>query len=475
MSKTVKPCYNVLMEIKILDPVYSLITDKRYIPEISKLLSFEAEFWQKISIKDKYGVPTGKFKKERRTYKKSIVMPSGMFYTGFVPKIEQYLQGKGLQVSVLQQNWPYLTRSPQIPLVLRPDQEKLVSNAVSSRRGIIKSPTGAGKTVIASALITSFKDIKTIFLCHRVSLVHQTVKEFERFGMNVGYLTGTNQKLTGDVIVSTIQTFHKMGQELFDTFDMVIVDEVHRFAKGSTTKKEGGYYFKTLTKLIAPLRYGLTATLPTNEETKLLVEGLIGPLIDEFSLKEGIDQGILAMPKIKIIKIPIDYKVKELRRYADVYDQGIVNNRSRNRMIIKTAKDLATEGKTSLILITKIEHGENLVTTANLLNHKVCFIQGKDDGEIREQVRESLNNKDIKTVIATNIWGEGTNIPSLNCLIIAGGGKSEIALLQSIGRGLRATDEKDSVLIVDFLDISHHYLISHFGERLIVFADNGWL
>ena len=463
------------MEIKILDPVYSLITDKRYVPEISKLLSFEAEFWQKVSIKDKYGVPTGKFKKERRTYKKSIVMPSGMFYTGFVPKIEQYLQGKGLQVSVLQQDWPYLTRSPQIPLVLRPDQEKLVSNAIAAKRGVLKAPTGFGKTVLAGAIISSIADVKALFLCHTITLVHQTVKSFEKLGLKVGYITGTDQNLAGDVIVSTVQSFHKQAQELFNTFDMVIVDEMHHLAHGPTARKEGGYYYKTLTRLLAPYRYGLTATLPTNEETKLLAEGLIGPLIDEFSLKDGIEEGILAVPKIKIIKIPIDYRVKELRKYQDVYDQGIVNNRSRNRMIIQTAKDLALKGKTSLILINKIEHGENLQKTAELLGHNLTFIQGKDEGMLREEIRESFNNKEIKTVVATTIWKEGLDVPSMNCLMVAGGGKSEIALLQSIGRGLRATDEKDSVLIIDFLDLSHHYLISHFGERLALYSSMDWL
>jgi superfamily II DNA or RNA helicase len=181
------------------------------------------------------------------------------------------------------------------------------------------------------------------------------------------------------------------------------------------------------------------------------------------------------VPKIKIIKIPVDYKVKELRKYQDVYEQGIVKNRSRNRMIIKTAKDLAVLGKTSLILITRIDHGENLVETANLLGFKVVFIQGKDDGKMREMIRESLNNKEILTVISTNIWKEGVDLPALDCVINAAGGKSEIVLLQSIGRGLRATKDKDSVLIVDFLDLSHHYLISHFGERLAIFSEMDWL
>jgi len=463
------------MEIKILDSVYSLIVEKQYIPLISNLLSYKAEYWQKVSIKDKNGIPTGKFKKERKTYQKSMVLPSGVFFTGHVPKVVKHLSEKGILVSTAVQGSREMPQIREIGINLYPDQAKMVQRAVGAYRGLIKAPTGFGKTRMASAIISSFEGIRTLFLCHTITLVHQTVKEFQKLGLNVGYITGTVKELTGDIVVSTVQSFVKQDQELYDTFDMVIVDEMHHLSKGPTKKKEGGYYFRVLTKLIAPLRYGLTATLPTGEETKLLAEGLIGPLIDEYSLKDGIEGGFLAVPKIKIIKIPVDYKVKELRKYQDVYEQGIVKNRSRNRMIIKTAKDLAVLGKTSLILITRIDHGENLVETANLLGFKVVFIQGKDDGEMREMIRESLNNKEILTVISTNIWKEGVDLPALDCVINAAGGKSEIALLQSIGRGLRATKDKDSVLIVDFLDLSHHYLISHFGERLSIFSEMDWL
>jgi superfamily II DNA or RNA helicase len=457
------------MEIKILNPVYSRIMEKQYIPLISKFLSFQTEFWLRVSIKDKNGIPTGRFKKERRSYLKSMVLPSGTFFTGHVPKVVEFLRGKGIQATTAQAEWPFTATSPKIPLKLRPDQENLVAKAVDSHTGIIKAPTGFGKTILAGAIISSIKDIKTLFLCHTITLVHQTIKSFEGLGLDVGYITGTSKKLTGEVIVATVQSFHKQPQELFDSFDMVIVDEAHHLAG------IGGLYYKTLTRLLAPYRYGLTATLPTGEETKLLAEGLIGKLIDEYTLTDGIQGGILAVPKIKIVKIPIDFKVRELRKYTEVYDQGVVFNRSRNRAIIKIAKEISDKGGSCLILVTKIEHGAALLEMAELLKHPVVFLQGKDEGFVREQIRESLNKKETKTVIATTIFKEGVDVPTLDCVINAAGGKSEIAVLQGIGRGLRATAEKDSVLIVDFLDLSHHYLIAHFGERLAIYSAMDWL
>lgn len=459
------------IKIQILDPVHSLLVDKKHIPMLSKLLTYEAVGWRNTAIKDKNGIFIGKFKKERFTYPKSLLKPSGIFFTGFVPKIEEFLKGKNLPVQAM--NSPQITvknqRSPATPIQLYPHQEKLLQVACTKRRGVIKAGTGSGKTVLAASIISSFEDVRALFLCHTKTLVRQTISEFEKFNLKVGYITGEGTNLNGGVIVSTIQSFVKQPQELLNSFDMVIVDEVHRFANSK------GQYFDVLSRMIAPYRYGLTATLNKNQEVALLTEGLIGPLIGEFTLKEGIETGILAKPKLKFITIPIDYKVRDLRRYQEVYDMGIVLNRARNRMIIKTAKDLAKAGKTSLILISKIEHGNSLVEMAELIGHPVVFIQGKDDSDIRENVRGALNRKEIKTVIATQIWKEGVDIKTLNAVINAAGGKSEIAVLQSLGRGLRTAEGKESILLVDILDLSHHYLTSHLAERLAIYSQEEWL
>jgi superfamily II DNA or RNA helicase len=78
-------------------------------------------------------------------------------------------------------------------------------------------------------------------------------------------------------------------------------------------------------------------------------------------------------------------------------------------------------------------------------------------------------------VIATAVWKEGINIPSLDVVINAAGGKSEIQTLQSIGRGLRRTEEKLQVIVVDFFDATHKMLIAHFGERVSLYFDLGWM
>jgi superfamily II DNA or RNA helicase len=121
-------------------------------------------------------------------------------------------------------------------------------------------------------------------------------------------------------------------------------------------------------------------------------------------------------------------------------------------------------------MVNKIEHGENISKLGNFR-----FIRGATSQDSRDLAKKALISKRLKVLITTCIWREGINIPSLDVVVNAGGGKSEIATLQQIGRGLRKTDEKSTVTIVDFFDPSHNYLISHFGERITLYMENDWL
>jgi superfamily II DNA or RNA helicase len=125
--------------------------------------------------------------------------------------------------------------------------------------------------------------------------------------------------------------------------------------------------------------------------------------------------------------------------------------------------------------VNKIAHGDNIERICNDQGIDVKFIQGSSDIETRERIRNELNMGMVKTVISTTVWKEGINIVNLNNVINAGGGKSEIATIQAIGRGLRKTATKDMVRIFDFLDLGHPYLIAHAGERLCLYMDMGWL
>jgi superfamily II DNA or RNA helicase len=208
----------------------------------------------------------------------------------------------------------------------------------------------------------------------------------------------------------------------------------------------------------------------------MALEGLVGPVVGEQTISEATDLGILAEPHIKLLKSPYDSYTRSLSRYPEVYEDGIINNEKRNRIIVDTILMHKVIGEISLVFVNRIEHGENLVELFHQVGHiYVPFVRGEMKPTERKNIKQTLIEGKRKVVIATTAWKEGINIPSLNVIFNGGGGKDELGVLQEIGRGLRRTDKKDKVTIYDFFDPSHFYLISHFGQRVTLYMENGWL
>jgi superfamily II DNA or RNA helicase len=247
---------------------------------------------------------------------------------------------------------------------------------------------------------------------------------------------------------------------------------VHNCHHISSLKPKAGYY-KVLTSLIAPIKYGFTATTQKESEAAFALEALIGPVIGETTMQQSISSERLAIPTLKLIAVePLD--LREIHGYQNIYQKAIVEYRKRNRLIIETAKELNDQGQSVLIYINKLEHGERLLDIAERMNFNLLFIRGETEDQERENARTALNDKKIMTVVATVVWKEGVNIRTLDCIIMAGGGKKELSLIQSVGRGLRRTEEKTTALFIDFLDIGR-YLSEHCVSRLTTYSKFGWL
>ena len=241
-------------------------------------------------------------------------------------------------------------------------------------------------------------------------------------------------------------------------------------------QKQDSTYATILSHLLSPIRLGFTATVRTNKEAQLISEGLLGPVIGRTTIEEAAELNILATPKLRLIKAKCNPDILDLRKYQDVYEYGIVSNKLRNNQIAEITKEFYDKEMTTLIFVTQIEHGLLLVDLLeDQLNCKVPFVRGEMPEEQRTKVKKELISNKIKVVIATTSWREGVDVPSLSAVVLGGGGKSEIQTLQGIGRGLRKTKDKDEVIVVDFLDLTHFHLTRQTGERLAIYSENSWL
>ncbi len=474
----------------------------------------------------------GPFKSEPVPYTKYLVDTKGRFVAGFIPKIIETaeIQKKTILWSGTDKLNGYLhTVDPLLPTItFRDDQKRLIANAISKKRGILKAPTRTGKTVIAAGIISALKQPKTLFLVHTLDLWEQTEEEFKKFGFNVGMMGGGRYEPNADVTIATRQTFvNRITSHPIHFFDLVIVDEAHHAIDFD------GQYGQILQHLQPAFKLGFTATMPEKEGDKLVMEGLIGPMIGEVTQEEATELDLLAETKVRICKVPKDPLNSGITTYKRAYPELVVMKRSRNKLIMNIAKEYLDKNETVLIIVRRVQHGfyiqdmfktfmpnlevpflcggidsesrgetDRVFDLINIVDQQLKYSYGKErdkqiarkeqytlyrselkklDQKVKEnskkrgEYKEKLNNREIKCIIATNIWNEGVNIPTLNTIILAGAGKSETQTIQSGSRAFTKSERKDYGTLVDLFDPNYSTFIEHFGHRISMYCELGWM
>jgi len=102
------------------------------------------------------------------------------------------------------------------------------------------------------------------------------------------------------------------------------------------------------------------------------------------------------------------------------------------------------------------------------------FVSGVDDVMKRQEIINDFEDGTIDTVISSNIFNEGISINAIRLLIIASGGKSKIETIQKLGRGLRITDDKDTVTVFDFKDYGNRFTEKHSNMRKNIYKKAGF-
>jgi len=419
-------------------------------------------------------------------------------YSGLFGHIKAFCLERNIELKSILREPPHIYNLPgmdynddiswinkmSLPFSPRDYQLEAVKYGLRYRQGLLVSPTASGKSLIIYLLMRYFlasNDDKVLVIVPTTSLVKQMVGDFSKYSENDSswnaneycheIMAGLDKgHKTKRVYVSTWQSIYKMQKGYFEQFGMVIGDEAHNFKAKSLTS--------ILTKCTeARYRFGLTGTLDGTQTHKLVLEGLFGPHKNITTSKILMDRGDLANLNINILllKHPDEYcKVVSKMKYQDEVD-WIVTSQKRNNFI----KNLALDQKgNTLILFQFVEkHGEplyRLIDEAVKDNRKVFFVSGKTPADTREEIR-SITEKEKNAILICSYgtFSTGVNIVNLHNIIFASPSKSQIRVLQSVGRGLRKSNQ-DTVLY-DIADDLHwksskNYTLTHSAERVKIYS-----
>ena len=134
------------------------------------------------------------------------------------------------------------------------------------------------------------------------------------------------------------------------------------------------------------------------------------------------------------------------------------------------------EGDSVLILIKELDHGRNIVDMAKrLFDFDITFVSGETGANVREDIRQEMINNERSCVVASAVFKKALDIPNLGSVINGAGGKVESGTIQAIGRGARRPEGKETFKIRDYFIPGNHYLVGHFGHRLVLFFKEGWI
>lgn len=413
------------------------------------------------------------------------------FPAGFLPTVADRARAAGFEVEVIDGREPAEKPVPVdlkwLEAVKRLDgtfltvehQMQAVNAALEKERGIISVPTGGGKTEIAIGVVKSVPT-SWLFLVHRQTLMEQAAQRYElRTGKKAGRI-GAGQM---NVEMFTVATFQSLAAMLRDPkkearakrhlafFKGLIVDECHVLPAES-------FQNVALEMPNARYRIGISGTpLDREDQRSVYAVGILGPVIFKVASQQLIDQGLLAKPLIRMISLEQEFDERDkhglLSKWGwdKVYFEGIVRSQVRNKALLAAVRRAE---KPCLVFVKEIDHGKAFARAVAKRDIKSDFVWGTTSLKTRQAAARRLVRGDIDVLVCSVIFQEGVDIPELRSVVVAAGGKSVIAALQRIGRGMRRADGKDTFEVWDVADGGNAWLTRHARKRQLAYQREGY-
>tara|TARA_B100000287_G_scaffold427664_1_gene477674 strand:+ start:797 stop:2614 length:1818 start_codon:yes stop_codon:yes gene_type:complete len=345
---------------------------------------------------------------------------------------------------------------------LRRWQEKVIDEfpdiIVNYRKFILKAPTGAGKTVLASEIINRFfKNKKVVVLCHRLVLLEQLEKGLsdEHKVKKLG-LSETGKPFSNyDVLISTNLRSRDFLIKAIENCDLMIIDEAHRVSPNGQAYKELLDHFDKSSKEKSKL-LGLTASPERRTGDQKDQLGLaFDAIIDCADIEELIDEGVL---------VPADYKSffihdLELEKMdistGDFPIEQLSNAIIKSSMIDYACKIYMEERKKingkpiSAWFCPDILVAEETKRKIDKYNMRVELITAKTPIKERLIILDKHEKGELECLISVGVLSEGWDNPNCNIIVHLRPTLSKVFWGQSVGRGLRSSNNKDKCIVID--------------------------
>lgn len=329
----------------------------------------------------------------------------------------------------------------------------------NKNKALLISATGTGKTYLSAFDVRNVKPRKLLFLVHREQILKQAEDSFKDVlgtEISTGFLSGNEKQTNADYLFSTINMMSK--ESIYskfepDYFDYIIIDETHR--AGAESYQRILEYFKPTFLL------GMTAT-PERTDGYDIYQLFDHNIAYEIRLQQAMEEKILC---------PFHYfGISELivdgRAINDITEFNFLVAEERVDNIINKIKFYGFSGERvkGLIFCSNKDEARELSRLFNERGYNTLALCGEDDQTAREtavnRLEQSEREGGLDYIFTVDIFNEGVDLPAVNQIVMLRPTKSSIIFIQQLGRGLRKCEDKEYVVVIDFIgNYKNNFLI----------------
>eukprot|EP00042_Codosiga_hollandica_P016971 m.44877 g.44877 ORF g.44877 m.44877 type:complete len:632 (+) comp47101_c0_seq4:23-1918(+) len=361
-------------------------------------------------------------------------------------------------------------------VALRPYQKLCVDECLQQyqqgvRRQVVSLPVGSGKTVIMSALIRELSRVQThaqhahdatrvLVLAHREELLLQARHKIQSINPNLRvalYNRDLPSVHSFDVVIASVPTLGRAGAKHLTKFDpgqfkCIIIDEAHHAA--AMTYQRILAHFNVANKDSHVLLWGCSATVRRHDGIAL--ETAFEKITFQSNLFDMWNEDWLTpLVPLKISSV-VDLSAIPTSASGDFGEAKLaqaVNTSRRNQLIVSSWKKFAQHSrKSTLVFAVDVQHARDLADAFNSEGIEAFAVDGSTEPSLRAQKLDEFRGRSLPVMINCNVFTEGTDIPCVDCILLARPTKSSVLFQQMIGRGLRLYPDKPDCLCLDIVD-----------------------